>query len=268
MALLYGCDVSHFQSTSAPAGIAWPILAKGCQFVIIRATYGTWKDPSAIGHVARARDAGMQVGLYHFFRSSQPVADQLAVFCAAAHDVGMRPGDICPALDVEDDGATGPKIDPSWQEGVKAMLEGLVGAFGQALCYVTQRDFGRLGKPACVLERPLWCAHYTGATAPATPADKPWAIWQHRVGPFVPNGPGGAFDPQLLDQDRAIDPLPTATKVPGFYPPVVPAGKPPEEPQQATWQARIDALTIAASEGLDLSHDADSAAAYDDEAAS
>jgi hypothetical protein len=255
--LLYGCDVSHFQSTSAPGGIAWPILAKGCQFVIVRATYGTWKDPSAIGHIARARDAGMQVGLYHFFRSSQPVADQLTAFCAAAHDVGMRSGDICPALDVEDDGAKGPKIDPSWQDGVRAMLNGLVDSFGEALCYITQRDFGRLGKPAFVLNRPLWVAHYTSTSAPATPGNKPWAIWQHRVGPFVPDGPGGAVNPMVIDQDRAIDPLPIASKVPGEYPSVVPGGKPPEEPHEVTWQARLDALTNGALASLDLRADHD-----------
>lgn len=262
-ALLYGCDVSHYQSTSAPAGVAWPTLAKGSQFVLVRASYGTWKDPSAIGHIGRGRDAGMQVGLYHFFRSSQPIADQLSVFCAVAHDVGLRAGDICPMLDVEDDGAKGPKIDPSWQPTVQAMVDGLVSAFGAVLIYMTQRDFGRLGKPAFILDHELHVAHYTGAPAPATPGNKPWRIWQHRIGPYVANGPGGAFDPQLLDQDRGVDPLPKALRVPDLYPAVVPTGPAPDHTAEELWAHRLDTLTADLYAHLDLSHDSSDYEPYD-----
>jgi GH25 family lysozyme M1 (1,4-beta-N-acetylmuramidase) len=63
MPRLFGIDVSHYQSPTAPAGVSYADIAKQCGFVIVRATYGTWKDPSASAHVLRARDAGLQVGL-------------------------------------------------------------------------------------------------------------------------------------------------------------------------------------------------------------
>lgn len=212
----YGIDVSHYQSTTAPGGVPWSVLkGSGCDFAIVRACYGTFRDPSAVGHVRAARAVGMQVGLYHFFRTSQPVTDQLAAFCAQALACGISVGDVCPALDIEDDGATGPKIDPSWAPLANLMALGLVANFGEALMYCTQRDFGRMGKPAWLLERPLWCAHYTGAPKPATPGNKPCVVWQHRVGPYLHDGAGGAFKPMMIDQNRALVALPLCTRIPG-----------------------------------------------------
>lgn len=210
----YGIDVSKYQSTTAPGGVPWSLLAQTTDFVIVRATYGTYRDPSAVAHVRAARAVGMQVGLYHFFRASQSTVDQLAAFCAQALACGIRVGDICPALDIEDD----PKvtdISPAISDAAEAMCSGLVASFGECLAYITQRDFGRMGKPAWVLDRPLWTAHYTGAAKPATPGNKPCVIWQHRVGPYQADGQGGAFKPMVLDQDRALLPIPACTRIPG-----------------------------------------------------
>jgi hypothetical protein len=139
-------------------------------------------------------------------------------------DVGLRAGDICPALDVEDDPNVA-TIAPAWQEQLRTFLGGMMSSFGEAMVYVTQRDFGRLGKPDFVLDRPLWVAHYTPAPLPATPGGKPCVIWQRRVGPFDPSGPGGAFAPDgsparaghppgPLDQDAADGELPRCLRAP------------------------------------------------------
>jgi len=230
----YGIDVSHYQSTAAPAGVPWSLLkSSGVSFVMVRATYGTFRDPSAVAHVRAARAVGLQVGLYHFFRVGQNVTDQLAAFNAQALACGIRAGDICPALDIEDEPGP-PAMSPSWNTAADALISGLVASFGEALVYITQRDFGRLGKPSWVLERPLWVAHYTASAKPATPGDKPWRIWQHRVGPFAPNGDGGAFKPQLLDQNRADVPLPVCTRVPGA------SGSTPPAPDDAPEHSHDD----------------------------
>lgn len=223
MARSYGVDVSHFQSPSAPGGVTYEQIAKRCNFVMVRATYGVWKDPNAVAHVTRARAAGLRVGLYAFFRSTQPITDQLKALESAATDVGLKPGDLAPALDVEDDIST--PIAASWQEPVKTMLGGMLSSFAEAIVYVTQRDFGRLGKPDFILERPLWVAHYTPGPLPATPGGKPCVIWQRRVGPFAPDGPGGAFaadggpvreghPPGPLDQNVADGDIPHCSRVP------------------------------------------------------
>lgn len=216
-----GIDVSHFQNTAAPAGVLWSTIAQKCSFAIIRATYGSSKDSSAPAHVKNARAAGLQVGLYHFFRSTQSLQDQLDAFCAQAITCGIGKGDIAPALDIEDDLTA--KLEPAWEANAHAFVTGLISEFGEAMVYTTQRDFGRLGKPSWVLDRPLWVAHYTAAAAPATPGNKPCAIWQRRVGPYQPDGPGGAIKPMLLDQNVADGALPLCTMTPSaIHPPVAP----------------------------------------------
>lgn len=248
MTQIYGIDVSHFQSTTAPAGVPWSLLkASGVSFVMVRFTYGIYRDPSAVEHVRQARAVGMAVGGYGFSRQGQPVTDQLAAYHAQALACGIRAGDICAAHDLEDEPGV-PSLGPAWNAAAEAYTAGLVAAYGEAMMYITQRDFGRLGKPAWVLERPLWVAHYTGAVRPATPGDKPWRIWQHRVGPFAPNGAGGSFTPQLLDQNRASGPLPVCTRVPGATgstPPPADAPEPAHAPD-ALWTQRLDALTLGA----------------------
>src|SRR3954467_14662755 len=97
----YGIDVSHYQSTVAPGGVPWSLLKQsGCDFAMVRACYGTSRDEKAVEHVRNARAVGMAVGLYHFWRVAQPVADQLAAFCAQALACGIRVGDIAPACDL------------------------------------------------------------------------------------------------------------------------------------------------------------------------
>ncbi len=214
MSRMYGCDVSHYQSTKAPGGVPWSLLAQTARFVIVRATYGTFRDPAMVDHVRAARAVGMKVGLYHFFRPTQSVDAQLAAFCAQALACGLRAGDIAPALDLEDDPKVS-EISPAWEAPAREMIDRLVANFGEAMVYITQRDFGRMGKPSWILDRPLWTAHYTGAPKPATPGNKACAIWQHRVGPYAADGPGGAFKPMVLDQNRADGPLPLVTRVAG-----------------------------------------------------
>jgi lysozyme len=204
----YGIDVSHHQH---PASLAWGTFAQSSSFCIVRGSYGLMKDRVTAEHVKRARAVGLKVGLYHFFRPSQDAADQLAVFREQLRLADIGAGDIVPALDVEADPLPKPgtHVSPAWQDGVKHMLDELVAEYGDALVYITQREFGMLGKPAWLLDRPLWVAHYTGAAKPATPGGKVPTIWQHRVAPYDPNGVGG-YDAKapVLDQNRLLGTLP------------------------------------------------------------
>ncbi|HYQ47130.1 MAG TPA: glycoside hydrolase family 25 protein [Polyangiaceae bacterium] len=260
MSRIYGVDVSKFQNTTAPAGVSWATIAQASKFAIVRATYGTSKDASAPAHIKNARSARLQVGLYHFFRSTQPVGEQLDAFCAQAITCGVGMGDIAPAIDVEDDLTA--KLDPSWEPSISAFVDGLLTEFGEAMVYITQRDFGRLGKPAWILDRPLWVAHYVNAEKPATPGNKPYAIWQRTVGPYNPGGPGGAIKPMLLDQNVADGPLPLAKTNPtDTIAPIAPEA-PATQPalvvmrleEQARNDARWDDLTANLYAGLDLTH--------------
>lgn len=202
----YAIDVSHHQN---PASLDWAgMRAAGCDAAIVRLTYGLMQDKRAAEHIKRARDAGMAIGAYHFSRCSQPLGDQIEAFVTAARlaDYG-RQEDLIPVLDVEDDTEKRP-IDPSHAESFHTMATLLDLAFGhKPYIYITQRDWGRLGKPEWVLRHPLHVAHYAAPSRiePATPNGYEWEIWQHRVADFDINGPNGYYkDAKLpLDQNRA-----------------------------------------------------------------
>jgi len=184
--------------------------------VIARAGYGSARDRHVSEHVARSRDIGAKVGLYLFFRPSEPIEPQLDTLLDVAEAVGLGPGDIVPALDIEQDPIPSPQeVSPDWSAPCLDFVEALEARFGGALVYITQREWGMLGKPEWVLKRPLWVAHYTAAKQPATPGNVPATIWQHRVGAFDPAGPGGYTAPKdlpsgsiQLDQNRLLLPLP------------------------------------------------------------
>lgn len=199
--MLRGIDVSRYQD---PAAVPWDALAKVGAFCIVRITYGTRRDEKASAHIARARAHGIRVGAYHFFRASLPVADQLDAFQAAAlaADYG-KPADIVPAVDWEDDGKA--PILPAHAPLAEELCGEFAQEYGSPLLYLTQRDWSRVGRPSWVLGYPLWVAHYSAPSRlePATPAGVPWAIWQHRVGPFDLDGPHGYYQPALYDQNVA-----------------------------------------------------------------
>lgn len=203
----YGIDLSHHQN---PEAVPWKEIGDSCQFVIARATYGATRDRQVLEHVRRARQVGCSVGLYHFFRISIPIADQLAAFLEIAQQANISDGDIIPTIDVEADPIPRMQVvDPSWDVKAKELRDHFVDQFGACMVYITAREWSQLGKPQWVKDSPLWVAHYTTAAAPATPGNTVPTIWQHRVGPFAPNG-GGGYDvknPQF-DQNRLMLPLP------------------------------------------------------------
>lgn len=278
MTQFYGVDVSAYQDPARPDGThTWQQLAQmGCNFAMVRFTYGTSRDVHAAEHVRLIRAAGIALGGYHFFRPGQLVTDQLAAYCAQALACGLQVGDLCPAIDIEPDGPKGAPVSPSWVTPLEALVSGLSALFGTCIIYETQIGFGELGKPASLLALGQWPSHYTMAASPATPnqlvsrgASAVWNIWQHRVGPFVLNGPGGVYAPDgqpwkkgmpgpgPIDQSRANE-LVRCTRVPGATgsTPPPPDGPPPDHSAEELWAGR---LVVGLSSGLDLSHDDESA---------
>lgn len=217
MSLLYGCDVSTFQS---PGLVDW----RTKDFGIVRATYGTRIDGKCVQHAERIRAAGKTLGLYHFFLPKQDLAKQLDAFLKVADEAKFGAGCILPCIDIEDypDKFSGntpthyAPVSPEWCEPLAEFVADLDGLFGGCVLYVTQRDWARLGKPSWVLQRPLWVANYPrkGATsplkAPATPGGCPWRIWQWLVGPLNKQLQDHT-DPRAVDQNVASNPLPLIT---------------------------------------------------------
>jgi GH25 family lysozyme M1 (1,4-beta-N-acetylmuramidase) len=205
----FGIDLSHHQKSAFQP---WDKYAGKVDFVICRASYGgLLRDREVISHMQHARGIGAKVGLYQFFRPGQSVDQHWDQLRAVADLVKLGEGDIVPALDIERDPlpAPGADVSPAWAAACEELVGRIVDTFGDALVYITQREFNLLGAPKWVLARPLWVAHYTNAQKPLTPNNVAPTIWQHRVGPFDPEGPGG-YDkahPEL-DHNRGLGALP------------------------------------------------------------
>ena len=207
---MYGIDVSHHQRASQ---VPWAEIRETSDFCICRVGYGGGlRDREVERHMRAAREHGYRVGLYQFFRPTQTPDAHFALFQAVAETVGCEPGDIIPWLDIEADPLPKPgvAVSAAWSEPALELVQRIEERFGGCGIYITQREWGHLGRPSWVLERPMWIAHYTQSRA-ATPDDRPAHIHQHRVGPYDPQGPGGYFASKtqlVLDQNRALRPLP------------------------------------------------------------
>lgn len=261
MSRLFGIDVSHFQDPSAPAGFTYKAMRAKSSFAIVRMTYGQSPDDRAPLHINNARKELYQVTGYHFLVLSQPIDKQLDVFLAQMIRCGLGKGDIVPALDCEDDGKT--VLTRAAEPLIHQACDILCSEFGSCMPYFNQAGWIALGEPKWMLDLPNWIACYTNAPKPFLPA----TIWQNRVGPYAPGAPfitKDAYVPNAIDQDVCDCNLPLSSLDPSQPRSVVPVVS--AHPDQGElWQRRLDALTTAAYSGLDLSHDAESAAAYDDE---
>jgi GH25 family lysozyme M1 (1,4-beta-N-acetylmuramidase) len=206
--MTFGIDLSHHQVSAFQP---WDKYQGKVDFVICRAAYGgLLRDREVVAHMGHARAIGAKVGLYQFFRPTQTVDQHWDEFRAVADLVKLGEGDLVPALDIERDPLPKPGVDvsPAWAARCEELVGRMVETYGDAMVYITQREWGMLGKPTWVLQRPLWVAHYTGMPLPATPGDASATIWQHRVGPFDPDGAGG-YDKAHpdLDQNRGLKAL-------------------------------------------------------------
>lgn len=192
----HGVDVSEFQAPDRQPADA--------EFVIARATFGARTDKRADEHLARARDVGATVGLYHFFVAGQPAGAQAERFLAVARE--LKAGDMVPWVDVESpapDGSLPPA--PSWCDRLWELIDLLVAEHGGAGVYLSARDWTLLGSPEWLLEFPLWVPHYrTSRGEPATPGGVRPVIWQYRVGPWKPGAShvmGEHSKPGAIDHD-------------------------------------------------------------------
>jgi GH25 family lysozyme M1 (1,4-beta-N-acetylmuramidase) len=226
----FGIDLSHHQLAASQP---WHSYEGKVNFVICRASYGgELRDRQVLEHVKRARQIGAKVGLYQFFRPSQSVASHWDQLRAVADLVGLGAGDIVPALDIERDPLPSPGSDvgKDWSPKCEELVSRIVETFGDALVYITEREWTLLGSPGWVLQRPLWVAHYTNAAKPASPRGMEPTIWQYRVGPFDPQGAGGYVKANpALDHNRGLKDLPLI-------------GAPPDEGVEELCESSVIAL--------------------------
>lgn len=179
-AYLLGVDVSHHNGT-----VDWPKLkAAGVVFAYCKASEGTrLTDAFFRQNVKQARDQGILVGAYHFFRSN------LAGTAQAGHflDQGVKL-DLPPALDWETHDILDKNLAAS---RAKEWLDNVAWATGRRPVVYTSPSFiDETGNPDWVVRYPLWLAHYETEQPRVPQPWRTWVLWQFTEQRKFPGLPG------------------------------------------------------------------------------
>lgn len=143
--------------------------------------------------IAKAREAGVTVGLYHYAHPSNPPHREAAHFLDVAGPHWLA-GDIRPALDLEVTEGHDWAYLNDWKAQWLALVDQHIGALSVFYSYWYFLKQMRLYK-----SRPVWGAYVGGRL----PAGTDWTIWQHTFTGRV----DGISGP--VDLDLVLKPVPT-----------------------------------------------------------
>jgi lysozyme len=172
-----GIDVSSYQGIINFTDVA----NSGVVFAICRVSHGITNDTSFSRNWSGFKAAKVIRGAYHYFIPTDDVQAQIDGFVKAVGS--LEPGDLPPALDLEDPAAWAGIAQAdrlplvlTWLQGVQAAL-GVQPVIYCGLNFITQ-VFG--GNATALGAYGLWFAHYTSTDAtPTIPSTwSTWLIWQ------------------------------------------------------------------------------------------
>jgi lysozyme len=175
-----GVDVSHHnESVDFKA-----MKAAGWHFAFMKATEAAgFEDSKFKARWAAAKEAGVMVGAYHFFRANVDPAKQAEHFISNLKEVSA--GDLPPVMDWETKDNT-ERLTHIIRGRV--FLEMVERATGRRPIIYTGPSFAGdfLKLPAEFAKYPLWVAHYQ-TKQPRVPAPwKTWTFWQDSETGVVP----------------------------------------------------------------------------------
>lgn len=149
---VWGLDVSNHQGV-----IDWTAVPKDeVRFVYIKATEGgDWRDKSFARNWAGARQAGFEVGAYHFFTLCRDALTQARNFMGV---VKPHPGMLPPAVDLEYGGNCGARpTKEALLAEVRVLIAEWTAFYDTApVLYVTQEFFRDYVKGSDLESHPLW----------------------------------------------------------------------------------------------------------------
>jgi GH25 family lysozyme M1 (1,4-beta-N-acetylmuramidase) len=187
--MLVGVDYASVDENILPD---FEALKTGCEsagssagFVIMRAAYGTWKDPVIRRDWRRAKDAGLTCGAYLYLRMKGASPESQVDAAMDSLPLPLLPSDFPLTIDVEDDGLTPAEemelVTRAWERarnvlGVPPML--------YTSDRVWREDLNNLPAGAMV-DSPLWLAKpwpwptnsqgHLGGAIPDPTVPLPWA---------------------------------------------------------------------------------------------
>ena len=163
-----GIDVSHHQGV-----IDWPAVARDdVAFAYLKASEGgDFRDTRFEQNIAEADDAGLPVGVYHFFTFCRPGADQAVNFLDA---IEGKPLSLPAAVDLEFVGNCEQRpTREEMAEEVSTFVDAVERELGQAVIYyVTSEFLDAYGEG--LPPRRLW-----RRSVFREPATDDWLIWQY-----------------------------------------------------------------------------------------
>lgn len=143
----------------------------GYDFVIIKATEGTdFKDSMFVDNTRRAREAGLKVGAYHFFRFD---TDGQLQAINLLHSIRNRKFDFPIVVDIERFGNPEGEQPSKIISRLATMLQHLSGNGIDVLLYSNKDDYDRYLRDNFG-SYPLWICSFT-----APDPDINWTLWQY-----------------------------------------------------------------------------------------
>ena len=168
---IYGIDVSHHQGK-----IDWKKAKKWKNkkigFVYIKATEGaTYVDKTYKTNFKEARENGLLVGSYHYFRTSSSVENQFENFI---NTVDKSKQDLIPLIDVEEKRNWSNK---EFHKNFREFLDKVENYFGKKPMIYTVNSFYNLNLSGKYKSYHFLIGRY-GKNAPNMRDKTDWSIWQ------------------------------------------------------------------------------------------
>lgn len=172
---VHGVDVSRWQGQ-----IDWPKLrTQGANFAYIKATDGgDHLDPMFKTNWARAKEAGIKRGAYHFFYWCRAASHQADWFI---RNVPRDPDALPPVIDVEYNGESSCRFRLSAEqarEKMQVFMDRLERHYGKRPVIYTAPDFYKDNLRGHFLDYPFWLRSVAAHPSKVYPGRK-WLFWQY-----------------------------------------------------------------------------------------
>ena len=167
-----GFDVSHHQGD-----IQWKqISPKTYRFVYLKATEGgDFKDQKFQDYWLQAREHGLTVGAYHFYRLCRDGAVQAQNFIES---VPNKADALPPVIDLEyDSNCINTYTKEQLLKEIQVMHDRLSQHYGKQPIFYTSKAFYNIILAGEFTQTPLWIREYQGQ--PKLKNNPKWLFWQH-----------------------------------------------------------------------------------------
>jgi lysozyme len=181
--MIIGCDISAWNDNpDNPEGINFRRMGcMGIDFVILRCSIGGYEDSSYKINIAKAKDAGLITGSFHYLTWRDNLQSQLNLIINLQK---QYPSDIPIVIDVEE--RSGCPAQVTAGKAIKSMLDSLRAELGVIPGVYTNVDsWMRMGYLSDdILYNWLWVANWNVKTPKLPVPWKNWTFWQYTISSY------------------------------------------------------------------------------------